>query len=423
MKKLFLIRDSLENKISYYHLLCLMASLPFDRFYSHLILISFAIHTLINLKKSTVKQVPVLRILILQSVFFVTVLSTIYTIDTHEAFNEWGKQITIFLFPLLFWLNPLDLKKYRPSLLLSFSIVCTLTIIYLYFDAFRSIRYYKLPLSVFFSRNFTNHNFSEPIDMHATFFSMQVAISLVYMLSVLVKERGFLARSFYFICSVILSAGLIQLCSKSVFIVLIIVINIALPYFMLQGAKRWQFVLISFSLSACLIFGILSDHTFKERYITELRQDLSNSTDHRATTDDSRLERWAVAITLIAKAPMVGHGAGSEISLLQESFFNNKLYSSYLHRLNTHSQYLSLSIKSGIVGLLVYIATLAFGLKISFEQKDLLFFTFLMLTAIVSVSENLLDVDKGICFYAFFFSFFIFSGGQAKIDTETLSAP
>jgi O-antigen ligase len=32
------------------------------------------------------------------------------------------------------------------------------------------------------------------------------------------------------------------------------------------------------------------------------------------------------------------------------------------------------------------------------------------LMALVSLSENLLDVDKGIIFYAFFFSFFIFSG-------------
>jgi hypothetical protein len=33
----------------------------------------------------------------------------------------------------------------------------------------------------------------------------------------------------------------------------------------------------------------------------------------------------------------------------------------------------------------------------------------MLLVAIVSFSENLLDVDKGIFFYAFFFSFFVFS--------------
>jgi len=58
---------------------------------------------------------------------------------------------------------------------------------------------------------------------------------------------------------------------------------------------------------------------------------------------------------------------------------------------------------------LIYLSTLGFGFKIAVRQKDLLFFTFMVLIAIVSFSENLLDVDKGIIFYAFFFSFFVFS--------------
>ena len=104
--------------------------------------------------------------------------------------------------------------------------------------------------------------------------------------------------------------------------------------------------------------------------------------------------------------------------LLQESFFNKKLYNSYLFRLNAHSEYLSFLLKSGIVGLAVYLATLVFGFKISLRKKDLLFFTFMLLVATVSLSENLLDVDKGILFYAFFFTFFIFSNedtGKNKV--------
>src|ERR1700692_4756337 len=98
MSGLFQIKDSLANKISYYHLMLLMASLPFDRFYSHLILISFAVHTLIQLNKKNLKPIFNLRTLALQSVFYVTVLSTIYSINRAEAFNEWGKHIIIFLF-------------------------------------------------------------------------------------------------------------------------------------------------------------------------------------------------------------------------------------------------------------------------------------------------------------------------------------
>jgi O-antigen ligase len=412
MDGLFKIKDSLTNKISYYHLMLLLVSLPFDMFYSHLILISFAIHTLIHLKRAAIKRVFEVKTLVLQSVFFITALSTIYTLNKVGAYNEWGKQIAIFLFPLFICLNPLDLKKYRPRLLLAFSLVCTATIVYLYADAIITIRHYKLPISALFASAFTNHNFSQPINIHATFFSMQVALSLVYLLSILIKQKSLLNKLFYLMCCGILTAGLIQLSSKSVFIAIIAIINIALPCFLLQGASRRRFVWISASVSVLVVAGILSSGTFRGRYINELLTDLSlNKT---RTTLDSRVARWKVSAGLIAKEPLIGYGAGSEVGLLQDGFFNHKLYSSYLNRLNTHSQYLSFMIKSGTIGLLIYLVTLTYGFKYSFRQKDLLFLTFITLIATVSLAENLLDVDKGIFFYAFFFSFFIFSQKQPE---------
>jgi O-antigen ligase len=412
MIRLFHFKDTLANKISYYHLMLLMASLPFNMFYSHLILVSFCIHTLIHLNKNAVKPIFKLRAIALQAVFLVTLLRTIYTINKPEAFNEWGKQITIFIIPLVFCLNPFDLQQYKPRLLLVFALVCTATIIYLYADAFITIRHYGLPLISIVSAAFANHNFSEPIEMHATFFSMQVMLALVCLVSVVIKEKNFYTRLFYLACCVILTAGIIQLSSKSIFIVLLLIINIAVPWFLLQGSARLKFVLVSASCSILILIGVLNSSVFKERYITELKLDMAKPTVGEVT--DSRLARWGATLELIGKKPLTGYGAGSEIGLLQESFYNKKLYDSYLNGLNTHSEYLSITLKSGIIGLFIYLAALAFGFNISLRQKDLLFFTFMLLIAVVSISENLLDVDKGIIFYAFFFSFFTFSNEKKK---------
>jgi O-antigen ligase len=260
---------------------------------------------------------------------------------------------------------------------------------------------------MFFSVYFTNHNFSQPIAIHATFFSMQVALALVYILSVFIKERLFYRKLFYLCCCAILSMGMIQLGSKSVFIALIVVINIAVPFFLLQGARRRNFILISAAFTILVVAGMLTSGNFRDRYIKGFKNDLSKSVI--GETDDTRLARWNVSLGLISKFPVFGYGAGSEISLLQDGFFNNKLYSSYLNRLNTHSEYLSFLLKSGIIGLSVYLATLAFGFNVSVRRKDLLFLAFMAIITFVSTSENLLDVDKGIIFYAFFFSFFTFS--------------
>ncbi|MDR3696837.1 O-antigen ligase family protein [Mucilaginibacter sp.] len=410
MNKLLLIKDNLANKISYYHVMLFMVSLPFNMFYSHLILVSLFIHTLIHLNRNNIKPIFKWRMFVLSSVFIITVLSTIYTINPNEGFNEWGRHITILLFPLLFCLNPLDLKKYRQQLLMTFALVCTATIIYLYADALHTIRHYKLPYSNLFSAAFTNHNFSEPIDMHATFFSMQIAVSFIYLLSVLIKEKTEYKKVFYLFCFFILIAGIIQLSSKSIVIASIILVTFALPFFSLKGMARWKFMMGSLVLSVFVIIGILNSDTFRQRFVNELKIDLTKS--KVVETTDSRLARWGVVMELVKKAQVTGYGAGSEIGLLQDGFYKHKLYSSYLNRLNGHSQYFSFLLKSGIIGLLVYLSTLAFGFRIAVRQKDLLFFTFMALVAIVSFSENLLDVDKGVIFYAFFFSFFIFSNEE-----------
>ena len=391
----------------------LMASLPFDMFYSHLILVSYGIHTLIHLKKGRLKELWKLRTGVLQSVFFITLLSTIYAINQHEAFNEWGKQVTIFLFPIFFCLNPLDINKYKPQLLLSFSLVCTVTILYLYLDAFLTIRHYHLPYSIIMSGVFTNHNFSQPIDIHATFFSMQIAIALVYLLSVLISEKLTLtSRIVYIICCLVLTAGIIQLSSKSVFVALFLVLNIAFPYFLIRGLRQKAYILISASAFLVIVLCIFSSHALKNRFLYELKEDLSPT--FAGQTVEPRLERWKIAVKLIGESPVIGCGAGSEIQLLQQQYFAKKFYSSYVHRLNAHNEYMSFMLKSGIWGLAVYLATLLYGFKKAIKKRDIVFFSFMVIIATVSLSENVLDVDKGVIFYSFFFSFFVFSSEQKE---------
>lgn len=413
MRELFLVKDNLANKISYYHVLLFMLSLPFDRFYSHLILASLAIHTIIQFKRSFAKPPLTWRTAILQSVFWATLIGTIYSINFKQSLLECELDLPILLFPLILCFNPIDLKKYRPKLLICFALGCTATILYLYFDALSTIRYYHLPLSSILTHAFTNHNFSEPIDIHATFLSLQIALALIYLLSRLIAEQMPIRNIlFFFVCSLVLTAGIIQLSSKSIFAALFLIINFAIPYFLLRGNRRKWYLLISGALSCIMIIGIFNSHALRDRYFAELKKDLSPS--FNGQTVEPRLERWKIAAKLISKSPAIGYGSGSEIELLQQQYFAKKFYSSYLHQLNAHNEYLSFLIKTGILGLAVYITTLVSSFKRAIRKRDVLFFSFMILITIVSLSENILDADKGVIFYSFFLSFFIFISEQRE---------
>ena len=408
MKELLPGSDSLANKISFFHTALLLLSLPFDLFYSHVILISLCVHTLIQLKRGNIKAIFTARVLAVQAVFFVTVIATIYTQYPQQAFAEWGREVVIFIFPLIFCFNSLDIKKYRPLLLFIFTIGCTLTVIYLYVDALLAIKFYKIPLNSIFTTAFTSHNFSEPIAMHATFFSLQLVIALVFMLYYLLNYKTSQAlKIIYTICCLILLGGLMQLGSKSILITLFFIFALAFPYCLSTWKKRLRFVGAIAAASVVILGLILSNATFRAKYINDMQTDLSPL--QPGQNSEPRLARWEVISSVIKSSPIIGHGSGSEIAILSDQFFNHKLYNSYIEKLNAHNQYLSFLLKSGIWGLVVYLIVLAYGFKMALQHKDVLFISFMLLIAIVSMSENILDVDKGVFFYGFFFSLFLFS--------------
>lgn len=413
MKKLFLIDDSLANQISYFHVMLLLATMPFDQFYSHLIFASFTLHTLIHVSKKQWTELLQVRTLILQGIFFLTAFALCYTHYPQSGLTDLTRYLLILLVPVSFSLTQLNIAKYKSRLLSAFTIVCILAIIYLYIHAFAVIRFYKLPWADIFSKAFVSHNFSAPIGMHATFFSLQLSIAFFYLVGC-IFSKGNSYKKYCFIGAFILLAGIIQLASKAVLFTVLAGLILAVPFFMISQLRaRWRYMAIAAIAVLCVSIAVLSSATFRTRYITELKTDLS--THKINSVFDSRLARWEVAIGVVRQAPLLGHGAGSELAVLDDQFYNQHLYNAYLNRLNAHNQYLSFLIVSGAIGLLVYIITLSLGFNTAIFNRDMLFFIFLLLLTIVSLSESILNAEKGIYFYSLFFSFFIFSSPEKSI--------
>ena len=168
----------MNHKISYYHVALFLVTLPFDRFYSQLILVSLLLHTIIHFTKEKLKLVLTRQNLLLSVVFLLTVVGTIWSNDKEEGLKDIQKQLAILLFPFILSATGLNLRLYKKKLLILFGITCTITIIYLYTDAARIILYHKLPLRSLLSPAFINHNFTEPIGLHATYLSMYAALSI-----------------------------------------------------------------------------------------------------------------------------------------------------------------------------------------------------------------------------------------------------
>ncbi len=416
MRQLFLIDDTITNKISYYQLACFLAALPFDLFYSEIILISFGLHTILHVRKDRVKNIFGKPVLILTSIYLLGLVAILYSPDKQEGINVATRQLAILLFPVLFALTDLDLEKYRLNLMRIFGFACTLTILYLYIDAVHTIFYFHLPLSSLVTMIFMNHNFSLPIEIHATYLSIYTAFSLLVFLFLIFSKQDTKQKWVYIIAALILSAGLIQLSSRAVFVTFLVIINLAFPLFLFRGRKRLLVFLGASFISAMTLLLIYNMDSFKERYISELKTDLTNNVKIIENTEP-RLARWNGIMELVKKSPVIGYGSGSEKELLKEKYFEKGLYISYLNEFNAHSEYLSILLKTGIIGLALFIYVLYFGFAAAMRRGDILFLSFMLIIAIVSVSENILELNKGIFFYSFFFSVFLWKDGAKKGET------
>ena len=250
MKHLFLIEDTIVNRISYYHLACFLIALPFDLFYSEIILISFGLHTLLHTQKDKLKNVFSKPVLILISFYLLGLLAILYSPDKPEAINGITKQLAILIFPILFALTGLSLEKYKLHLICIFGFACTATILYLYADAVRTIFYFHLPLSSLFTLIFMNHGFSIPIEIHATYLSVYIAFSLLAFLYLILKKQDLQGKWIYIISSIILLAGLVQLSSRAVFIAFLVIVNLVFPFFLFQGKRRVMIFLATTFITA-----------------------------------------------------------------------------------------------------------------------------------------------------------------------------
>ena len=419
MKNLFCIHDTMANKISYYHLMCFLIALPFDTFYGDVVLISFSIHTVLHIRKDWLLSLINKEFLLLISLYVLTAVGFLYSHYKEDALSLLTKQLAIILFPILFVLNEIDVKKYKFQLVKIFGLTCTLVIAFFYVDAIRVIHYFHLPLSSLFSREFINHNFSHVLDLHATYISMYAAFSMSAFIYFLIVEKTMIKKIAYSICIFILLAGLVQLSSRAVILATLIIIFIVFPFILLQGKKRVQFILVSLALFVVSFWIVSNLSSFRDRFTGDLKDDLTQpSATNRLT--EPRLVRWQAEVELIKRSPIIGYGTGAEIEILKEKYFEKKLYLSYLSEFNAHSQYLSFLLNLGMIGCGLFIFILCYGLYRAIKEKDILLVSFLVIIAVTAISEDILNLNKGIFFYGFFISFLLLFQDTKEIKNVSI---
>jgi O-antigen ligase len=438
-------RKSIHGKIRFLAILLIMVSLPFSMLLNNIAIILLGVNWIFESTPSEkwrkIRQKPLVYCFILFYILYC--FGLLYTENMRQGFFELEKKLTLLLFPLIFASSEPVTRNECRILFKAFvfscfaaTLFCFGYAIYLnYLEGYNLTYLYK---AVFFNEHiagkydylnywyFTNKLFARPINMHPVYFAMYLVFTgclstqLWWDTTWQAKKRNLailLLLVFNFIVIILLS-------SRTQLFALVLIGTI----FVLRESFRQKKIALGFiflfSLCAIGLFFILSNPVIRERII-ESNKPGTHFTENKYGEGglSLRLYKWKYTLETIRNNSCFGTGTGDAQDQLQLTYQRNNFNIGFVNRFNAHNQYLQSLLDLGVLSLLLFLACIFLPAYFAYKKKNWLYLVFLSLFFISCFTESMLEVNKGIVFYALFTSLFAFGTSETDyFDRENKTA-
>jgi O-antigen ligase len=174
--------------------------------------------------------------------------------------------------------------------------------------------------------------------------------------------------------------------------------------------KRWGLIIFIFCAGCVMGFSIL-------RVQPSLKTNINNTVDLVASYaaspqkfiqsrpfpmqgNEARLVIWTVAFDIFMDHPM-GVGLGNLEAMMHQRLVELGLNKQADLNYNPHNQYLQIAAELGIIGLLLFLGILLYGIVWAISSKNWLLLLVILSLAINCLFESMLQRQSGIVFYCF----------------------
>ncbi|WP_438710604.1 O-antigen ligase family protein [Aquimarina muelleri] len=314
--------------------------------------------------------------------FFVAVVAMFYTEDIKNGFQYLIKIIPFLLFPVVFSMTKLN-QKNRNKIIWSFCISCLIISFILFFA--NLFTYLDNPNN---SSIWNYSGYTKKMDIHPAYYILFLIFNIFFLfeeflITVSKKKKIFISFSIsIFILQVLFLQSRIGIIS---FLITSIVYVIATFKNIKKKSILMMFMFVSTSLVIAYYFNFLN------RFV-EIPESLNE-----------RITIWEGWWNSYKKSPILGYGTGDAQSALDQGnyFLGNSFFVFYKY--NTHNQYLDVLIRLGLIGFSVFLLTLYKSFHTVYKNKNRLLLIFLILISIFFLTENILQRQRGIVFFSFFY--------------------
>jgi hypothetical protein len=122
-----------------------------------------------------------------------------------------------------------------------------------------------------------------------------------------------------------------------------------------------------------------------------------------------RVEFWKASIGLISENWLYGVGTGDMNVAFRQQYdrMNTKLAPD--QRWRSHNQFMSIFIAFGVFGLAWFLFSILYPAFATRRSDDYFFLTFLIIALIAMLTDDTIESQMGVTFFAFFYCFFLFA--------------
>jgi len=393
----------------------LVYSMLFLTYLNSILSILLVAYWLIFSKKEFIISSQKTKLLLLFiSLYIIGIVGMIYTKNINAGIATLKTQSAILFFPLVF----------GTTSVLSQSLFRQIKIHFLIATALACISGLGYGLYNYFQTN----NIEQLAGAHILIFHgfRPVLMSLFCLLAIIIAFEKIAATSkkTKWILYVLIGILTIMIFLLSIRLMIVCWFFLVLYFFMTkikQGLHRIILIALAISIIIISAFTVPSVN----RQWNELFDFSANSTialDKDSSLNKSwggkalRVAIWKCSSRILEKNWLFGVGTGDIQDSLQRAYENRKFYfASMYNKYNAHNEYLQITLANGLPGLLILLACIFYPLlhyRKKFSANS--YFLFLLLFAVVGITESILEVNKGIIWYSFFNSIFAF--GYLKSD-------
>lgn len=139
-------------------------------------------------------------------------------------------------------------------------------------------------------------------------------------------------------------------------------------------------------------------------------QDYKNNANPSGNTMLMRFEFWKAAIYIIQRNVWVGVGTGDAQAAFNKAYYRTETKLSGDWRLRSHNQFLAITVCFGVFGLALFVFSLFYPAIALRKKLSGLYFIFLFISIVSFLTEDTLESQAGVTFYAYFNSLLLWLG-------------